>query len=112
MGLSRSRSRALWGGGIGGGGLQLPLYYQVGPAYWPAYKAKYLDGLSSTPALTTATRSAMGATLSGSTKWAVGVLGPDGKIYGVPLTATDILIIGTGTPGPLQALLSGWVNKF
>jgi len=43
----------------------------------------------------------MGATLTGSSKWYGGVLGPDGKIYGIPYISTDILIIepvaGTAT---------------
>ncbi len=41
----------------------------------------------------TATRSAMGADLSGSSKWYAGALAPDGRIFGISLNATDILII-------------------
>ncbi len=58
----------------------------------------------------TATRSAMGASLSDSTKWLGGVLGPDGKIYGIPNSSTDILIIdpaaGTATRSAMGASLS------
>ena len=54
----------------------------------------------------------MGATLTDTSKWYGGVLGPDGKIYGLPYNATDILIIGDGDAPPLQAALSGWLNKF
>jgi len=58
-----------------------------------------------------ATRSAMGASLSGSDDWAGGVLGPDGKIYGIPYAASDILIIdpvaGTATRSAMGASLSG-----
>ena len=59
----------------------------------------------------------MGADLSGSTKWFGGVLGPDGKIYGIPFNSTDILIIdpiaGTATRSAMGASLSGtekWVG--
>ena len=59
----------------------------------------------------TATRTAMGATLSGGNKWFGGVLGPDGKIYGIPYDATDILVIdpvaGTATRTAMGATLSG-----
>ena len=43
------------------------------------------------------TRSSMGASLSGSYKWAGGVLAPNGKIYCVPRNAEDILIIDPAT---------------
>ena len=59
----------------------------------------------------TATRSALGASLTGSDKWTGGVLGPDGKIYGIPWNATDILVIdpvaGTATRSALGASLTG-----
>jgi hypothetical protein len=48
------------------------------------------------PLTGTATRSAMGADLSGSYKFAEGVLGTDGKIYGSPLHSANILIISFG----------------
>ena len=58
-----------------------------------------------------ATRSAMGADLSGGYKWFGGVLGNDGKIYGIPFNSTDILIIdpstGTATRSAMGASLSG-----
>jgi len=60
--------------------------------------------------MTTATRSDMGATLTDSSKWHGGVLGPDGKIYGVPHNSTDILIIdpvsGTATRSDMGATLT------
>ena len=63
----------------------------------------------------TASTSAMGASLSGSAKWDGGVLGPDGKIYGIPRDSTDILIIdpvsGTATRSAMGASLSG-TSKF
>jgi len=49
------------------------------------------------PATNTATRSAMGVNLTGSGKWVGGVLGPDGKIYGIPHNSTDILIVDPAT---------------
>jgi len=59
----------------------------------------------------TATRTAMGADLTGSDKWYGGVLGPDGKIYGIPRNATDILVIdpvaGTATRTAMGADLTG-----
>ena len=52
----------------------------------------------------------MGATLTDTEKWAGGVLGPDGKIYGIPRSATDILIIdpvaGTATRSAMGATLT------
>ena len=56
-----------------------------------------------------ATRTAMGATLTGSDKWYGGVLGPDGKIYGIPLNATDIL--RTSLPVPTPFAYSPYCNK-
>jgi hypothetical protein len=57
----------------------------------------------------------MGATLSGASKWIGGVLGPDGRIYGIPLDSTDILIIEdvdvTRNYGG-RVLLSTFLNKF
>ena len=40
---------------------------------------------------------ALGATLTDTNKWQGGVLGKDGKIYGIPRNSTDILIIDTDT---------------
>jgi peptidoglycan hydrolase-like protein with peptidoglycan-binding domain len=69
------------------------------------------------PFRSSATRSALGATLTGSDKWVGGVLGPDGKIYGIPYNSTDILIIdpvaGTATRSALGATLTDsdkWVG--
>jgi len=94
----------------------LPLYYQVGAEYWPAFKSEYLDTLSSNPDLTTATRDDMGADLSGSDKWIGGVLAPNGKIYCVPFNSADILIIdtvaGTATRSNMGANLSGSLKWF
>jgi hypothetical protein len=65
----------------------------------------------------TATRSTMGATLTGTDKWVSGALGPDGKIYGIPWSSTDILIIdpvaGTATRSTMGATLTGtfkWIS--
>ena len=59
----------------------------------------------------TATRSDMGASLSGTGKWSGGVLGSDGKIYCVPNSGTNILIIDpvtqTATRSDMGASLSG-----
>ena len=58
-----------------------------------------------------AARSAMTADLSGSSKWYGACLGPDGKIYCVPFTAPDVLIIdpatGTAARSAMTADLSG-----
>jgi hypothetical protein len=57
----------------------------------------------------------MGATLSGTGNWRGGVLGPDGRIYGIPVNSTDILIIEdvdvTRNYGG-RVLLSTFLNKF
>ena len=58
-----------------------------------------------------AARITLSASLSGSTKWAGGVLAKDGKIYCIPYDAADILIIDpltqTATRSTLGASLSG-----
>jgi ABC-type glycerol-3-phosphate transport system substrate-binding protein len=68
------------------------------------------------PFRSSATRSALGATLTGSVKWIGGVLGSDGKIYGIPYNATDILIIdpvaGTATRSALGANLTDSAKWF
>jgi hypothetical protein len=40
-----------------------------------------------------ATRTNFGLTLTDGSKWVGGVLAPNGKIYGIPLDATDVLVI-------------------
>jgi hypothetical protein len=69
------------------------------------------------PFRSSATRSALGATLTDSGKWYGGVLGSDGKIYGIPYNAPDVLIIdpvaGTATRSALGATLTDsdkWVG--
>ncbi len=57
-------------------------------------------------------RSAMGADLSGTSKWIGGALGPDGKIYGIPYDSTDILIIDLRKCFAGELMLSGYLNKF
>ena len=52
-----------------------------------------------------ATRSDMGASLSGSAKWYGGALGNDGKIYGIPYSSTDILIINPTTGSAIRTTL-------
>jgi hypothetical protein len=56
-------------------------------------------------------QSAMGATLSGASKWEGGVLGSNNKIYGIPYSSTDILIIdpiaGTASRSAMGASLTG-----
>ncbi|MEG2433267.1 MAG: hypothetical protein RSB25_16630, partial [Acinetobacter sp.] len=63
----------------------------------------------------TASTSNMSATLDSSAKWAGGVLAPSGKIYCVPVNATDILIIdpitNTATRSNMGATLSD-TNKW
>jgi hypothetical protein len=53
------------------------------------------------------------AGLTGTVKWYGGVLGPDGKIYGIPCNSTSVLIIAGGMPAlPIEPLLSPYLNKF
>jgi hypothetical protein len=54
----------------------------------------------------------MGATLSDSSKWLGGVLGPDGKIYGIPYSTTDILVMHHPTRLPTHLALHPALNKF
>lgn len=68
------------------------------------------------PGLSSATRSAMGATLTGGDKWIGGVLAPNGKIYGIPYESTDILQttpeLNTSCNLPLETCMSAYYNKF
>ena len=59
------------------------------------------------------TRTTYGAAaLSGTDKWYGGVLGPDGKIYGIPSHSTDIYVIGTFRNNfSDDAILSTFLNK-
>jgi len=70
---------------------------------WSTWSAQY-NAESGVAGASLATRSTMGASLGGDYKWHGGVLGPDGKIYGIPEDASDILIIdpvaGTAVLGP------------
>ena len=52
--------------------------------------------------------------LSGTVKWAGGVLAPNGKIYGIPLDASSVLILETGLPsvGKQDWMLRPYFNKF
>ena len=53
------------------------------------------------------------AGLTDTNKWFGGVLGPDGKIYGIPCNSTSVLIIAGGMPAlPIEPLLSPYLNKF
>jgi len=53
------------------------------------------------------------AGLTDTYKWFGGVLGPDGKIYGIPCNSTSVLIIAGGMPAlPIEPLLSPYLNKF
>jgi len=64
------------------------------------------------PAAGTASRSALGASLSGTIKWFGGALGVDAKIYGMPFDSTDILAIGTFRASFASNLLrSPYLNK-
>ena len=56
----------------------------------------------------------VGATLSGSGKWAGGALAPNGKIYGIPTNATQVLeLLNAPVTAPDQnAVLSRHLNKF
>ena len=57
----------------------------------------------------------MGANLSDASKWVGGVLGPDGKIYGIPRNSTSILQISPISDRiglPRDILLSPYLNKF
>jgi hypothetical protein len=72
-----------------------------GKIYGIPYSAT--DILIIDPVAGTATRSALGATLTGTIKWGGGVLGPDGKIYGIPFNATDIFRISHPSAPPFTA---------
>lgn len=46
----------------------------------------------------TATRTNMGASLTGGAKWAGGAVADNGKIYAIPINSTDILVIDPSDP--------------
>ena len=50
--------------------------------------------------------------LTGTGKWYGGVLAPNGKIYGIPYNATQILCIPYGDHGNQWWALSAYTNKF
>ena len=85
---------------------------------WPAWVpwstfSSQLDKEINVGVLPSATRSAMGAALSGTYKWYGGVLGPDGKIYGIPFNAADILIIDPDAGAfTVRIALDPRLNKF
>lgn len=83
---------------------------------WPtAQDITDATGLWVQTATATATTSAMGATLTGTTKWSGLVAAPNGLIYGIPYNATTILIIdpiaGTASTSAMGATLTG-TNKW
>mgnify|MGYP000376963194 CR=1 FL=1 len=87
---------------------------QDGFPKWPKFPSwKYMRKELSkwTGAYATATRSAMGASLADSGKFFGGVVGADGKIYGIPSVATDVLIIdpvaGTASRNTFGLSLTG-----
>jgi hypothetical protein len=101
-------------------GLSLGLYPTVKKSgavivYCTPYNST--DILIIDPIAGTATRSAMGATLTGGGKWIGIAQGIDGKLYCAPFNSTDILIIdpiaGTATRSAMGATLtdsSKWAN--
>ncbi len=82
FGASISGTESKWWGGVRGPDNKI---------YGIPFNA--VDILIIDPVTNTATRSTMGANISGSNKWASGCLGPDGKIYCAPFNAPDVLII-------------------
>jgi hypothetical protein len=82
FGASISGTEAKWWGGVMGPDNKI---------YGIPFNAA--DILIIDPLTNTATRSTMGANISGSNKWASGCLGPDGKIYCAPFSAPDVLVI-------------------
>jgi hypothetical protein len=65
-----------------------------------------IDPLTNTADTTTITG------LTGSNKWLGGVLAPNGKIYGFPRDATNVLQIKTGLPKLPPWMLQAYFNKF
>jgi hypothetical protein len=84
---------------------------------WPTmvehnqWKKQYLDEAGETGDGANISFDTMGADLTGAYKWRGGVIGPDGKIYCVPSSANDILIIdpvaGTAVRSDMGRSLSG-----
>jgi len=67
----------------------------IGPSVWASYLACINSVVADNPAGTD-TASTFGS-LSGTAKWAGGVLAPNGCIYGIPLNSTTVLKIDPAT---------------
>lgn len=98
-------------------------------AFWSEYHRKRRDNPHSVTVVQTLTLSAAGGGYhpiwhsadtttitglgSGGSKWIGGVLGVDGKIYGIPHNSESVLMLSGGLPEfPLEPLLSPYLNKF
>ena len=52
--------------------------------------------------------------LSGTYKWAGGILAPNGMVYGIPYNSTTVLKIDMGLASPfdVDVLLAAYYNKY
>ena len=82
----------------------------VGSSQWADFSACLARSIQQSGSDSTA----VFGSLSGTYKWLGGVLAPNGKIYGIPLSSTTVLKIDPDTvavfPDALQ--LSAYFNKF
>lgn len=86
-----------------------------GKLWFPPYQSTS-GALCIDTAAGTASYKTLGVSWSGSAKWEALVNGPDGKLYGIPRTAPDILVIdpvaGTGYRSNFGLTLSGGTHRY
>lgn len=76
--------------------IEVPEFWQIGEDYWASF-GTIIEDFYNNDAYDTATFNDFGLDLSATNKYVGSVLGPNGKIYCVPRTGTDCLIINTAT---------------
>ena len=85
----------------------------VGPAYYPMWRRHVTDVINARPSVTdSVTTVGAAASFPGSFAYIGGVLLPDGRVFCVPLNATQARVYGGGKSFQSTYLLSAYGNKF